>query len=395
MKKRFLLTIMANIFVVCQVFSQKSQPTKPNNNSQRLDSIYTIYYTTEVDSEYTTKSTYSYDASGNTSFIQQYYWNGVSAGAEPFHKEEFNYNEKNLLTWHLIYENDEDLPYDTILPKTKYLFVYDEWNRKTMESLFSWDIDHAEWYPDTCYKEEYMYNSFGQLSQTNSFGYGLEHQRFPSTIIDYSFNSAANCLTTLKKSYYNWDKQWGLSDSTINHLNNDSLCTLLEYYQYNSTDSSWYKLSKTEFNYNNKGLMISQSYGSYLIGNYIPYWKEEYTYGKNDQLIFEIQANWNEAAQSWNKVYASKYFYSDVIHSNIPEIKAGISIYPNPGTDVLHLKEIPAGSDVLVYDMKGIKVIQQSCDNGNISVSKLSQGLYIIRILNNGNEILNQLFIKK
>jgi hypothetical protein len=331
MKKRLELTLLANLFIVCITFSQNSQPTNLKNEGQRLDSIYSIYYTTDVDSEYTSKSTYSYDASGNTSLIQQYYWNGVSTGTGPFHREEFYYNEKNLLTWHLIYEIDEDSPYKTILPKTKYLFVYDEWNRKTMESLFGWDTDHIKWDPDTSYKEEYIYNLTGQLARINSYGYGLDAKRFPNTIIDYSLNSTTNCLTALKKSYYNWDEQWGLSDSSLYNLNNDSLCTQLDFYQYNSTNSSWYKLSKTEFNYNNKGLMISKSYGSYLLGNYVPYWKEEYTYNKNDQLIFEIQVNWNEATQAWKKLYSSKYFYSVEGQSNIPEIKTHMSIYPNPG----------------------------------------------------------------
>ena len=55
---RLKLTTLANLFVFCHAFSQNSLPTNLKNEVQRLEPIYSIYYTTGVNSEYTSKSTF-------------------------------------------------------------------------------------------------------------------------------------------------------------------------------------------------------------------------------------------------------------------------------------------------------------------------------------------------
>jgi hypothetical protein len=427
MNSRFLVTILSIIFVIDTSYSQKSHSeifqfendkspltTYPiseafqeynlqSNYSKDLktgssgpDSTYMIYYTSNLDSTYTDKTIYTYDQWGNNTQIQEFWWDGATTNKKPHYKEELTYNKRNLLTVQVISEVESDLNFgDSLLPNIKFLFAYDENNRKTLKGYFDWDMENSCWKPDTNYKEEYIYNSAGNLAQKKGFMFHpFQRVWMPTTSVDYSFDKTSNTLIELEKYYYEW-KGWEQVDSSLYHLNNDSLCSLLEVYWFNSIDKLWEKRYQTEYTYNEIGMMISELYGMYYKGKYDPQYRFEYTYNDNNLLNFMIEWIWPDNKQAWAKIYAYKYFYSDHNATEISNIKTSINLYPNPGMDIIQFSEVPEGSEIMVYNMKGIKVMDQSYNNGSISISKLPQGLYIIRVTKGRNELINQHFIKK
>jgi len=71
--------------------------------------------------------------------------------------------------------------------------------------------------------------------------------------------------------------------------------------------------------------------------------------------------------------------------TNILADEQKMSIYPNPASDFIALKNVPEGAlNAVVYRMDGAQIInvQLSFSSDKIDVSGLSQGLYIIKVNN-------------
>ena len=71
--------------------------------------------------------------------------------------------------------------------------------------------------------------------------------------------------------------------------------------------------------------------------------------------------------------------------TNILADEQKMSVYPNPASDFIALKNVPEGTlNAVVYRMDGAQIInvQLSFSSDKIDVSGLSQGLYIIKVNN-------------
>ncbi|WP_042722105.1 T9SS type A sorting domain-containing protein [Flavobacterium sp. B17] len=73
--------------------------------------------------------------------------------------------------------------------------------------------------------------------------------------------------------------------------------------------------------------------------------------------------------------------------------KSAVTIYPNPVTDVLYLKEMTKAS-VLIYNAAGQLVLNQTVNNGQVNVSTLPKGIYMLSISADGKSYTTK-FIKK
>jgi len=60
-----------------------------------------------------------------------------------------------------------------------------------------------------------------------------------------------------------------------------------------------------------------------------------------------------------------------------------ILVYPNPSTDYIQLKNLPATFiPIVVYSVSGTKVLTVTAPNKKIDVSKLATGIYLFKINN-------------
>ncbi|PJJ54413.1 GEVED domain-containing protein [Hymenobacter chitinivorans] len=74
------------------------------------------------------------------------------------------------------------------------------------------------------------------------------------------------------------------------------------------------------------------------------------------------------------------------------------SVYPNPATDVLNVV-IPSDRDaaavsVKVYDVRGAEMKQAQFENGQLNVSQLAKGVYMLTIAD-GQQVSHQRFVKQ
>ena len=88
----------------------------------------------------------------------------------------------------------------------------------------------------------------------------------------------------------------------------------------------------------------------------------------------------------------SSYIFSDIqrmtfgIYSDISTVKADpneLTIYPNPATKYILLKNAPEGElTIVVYGLDGIELIHKKLMNGmqQIDISDLAKGLYLLKV---------------
>ncbi|MGS0748897.1 reprolysin-like metallopeptidase [Halpernia sp. GG3] len=74
--------------------------------------------------------------------------------------------------------------------------------------------------------------------------------------------------------------------------------------------------------------------------------------------------------------------------------KNKFQIYPNPAKDILFVRNASVKSGYIIYDITGRVVLKGNLNNGEIKVSSLSKGVYVIS-LNNAGKTLTSKFIKE
>ena len=78
------------------------------------------------------------------------------------------------------------------------------------------------------------------------------------------------------------------------------------------------------------------------------------------------------------------------VENDVPD---PIFIYPNPTGEMLFIKGIDQGTEIILYNIRGDKILRTT-GKQEICVSSLSSGVYIARFVN-GNRVINKMFVKK
>ena len=64
--------------------------------------------------------------------------------------------------------------------------------------------------------------------------------------------------------------------------------------------------------------------------------------------------------------------------------------YPVPANDVLTISGLTNKAELSIYSLAGQLLKQQTVDNGNINISDLSKGVYVVKIRSNNNILTTQ-----
>ena len=80
-----------------------------------------------------------------------------------------------------------------------------------------------------------------------------------------------------------------------------------------------------------------------------------------------------------------KYFTVDLTTGIVNVSKKFISVYPNPATNELFLKNVGENSEISIYDMTGKVQMKFSIDCDRINISNLANGIYTIKISDRNN----------
>ena len=99
-------------------------------------------------------------------------------------------------------------------------------------------------------------------------------------------------------------------------------------------------------------------------------------------------------------LYGNDYFvkvYFDPEHLGVDENEVNtVSVYPNPAKDVLTVKAENLSS-VVVYNSLGQRVFAQDVDANEtvIDMSNFEAGIYMVRIVADGNEVTRKISVVK
>lgn len=110
------------------------------------------------------------------------------------------------------------------------------------------------------------------------------------------------------------------------------------------------------------------------------------TFSETGMTLFEKNGNTESFALS----SVTKILFSSTTDLNNSVINDKIGIYPNPVSDIVHFKNLPAGKHkVELYRPDGIIVLKDILEEGRdyISISILNEGFYILKIDNNAVKI--------
>lgn len=105
-----------------------------------------------------------------------------------------------------------------------------------------------------------------------------------------------------------------------------------------------------------------------------------------------ISLNWKSS-----DIYGGTPLENNSIMSSISSFKTKFNHYPNPVKDYLHIENYHGNIKINIYDFNGknIKTIETLNSNISINFSEHNSGLYVIKILDINNNLLEQLKIIK
>lgn len=97
---------------------------------------------------------------------------------------------------------------------------------------------------------------------------------------------------------------------------------------------------------------------------------------------------WLISGDTYNDQCESYLSTSEVVNKN------EISIYPNPATDFMYVKNLKGSNTYKIFDTSGRITLQNSLSDGKINISSLTKGNYILHIISK-EKIQSFKFIKK
>lgn len=169
--------------------------------------------------------------------------------------------------------------------------IYDANNMLIQTSYFEWDTDLETW-ADTDYKNEFTYDSEGNLIQDISYGFE-DSVWLNAEKKEYGYDANNNSI--LELNFYGNNDDW---DSTYKKvmsydLNNNEIESVRSGY-----NNGWVNMNKQEHDYNSNNNVIEykdfywdlDDSSWYIIGHQ----KISYTYDQNNNIIEEINYYLNE-----------------------------------------------------------------------------------------------------
>ncbi len=112
-------------------------------------------------------------------------------------------------------------------------------------------------------------------------------------------------------------------------------------------------------------------------------------YDSNNEVIYNSPGNYGAGG-------AVSFIVNEVVLANNDNILNGVIMYPNPTSSFLNIKNAE-NSSITVFDLLGRVILTESfiSSNKQLNVSSLSNGTYLIKISNNGQNKIDKFIINK
>ncbi len=112
-------------------------------------------------------------------------------------------------------------------------------------------------------------------------------------------------------------------------------------------------------------------------------------YDSNNEVIYNSPGNYGAGG-------AVSFIVNEVVLANNDNILNGVIMYPNPASLVLNI-ENAENSSITVFDLLGRVILSENTISSNkqLNVSSLSNGTYLIKISNNGQNKIDKFIINR
>ena len=394
-----------------------------NNFTEKLDSI-TAEETRilfDYDSHFNCTQMYSYYYSGNswqldmgydytydeqdrvTSMVTYSYNESPS-------KEEYGYNEQNLIEEQLYY----DWWSDTWHLTGKEVIEYDDFGNILSSQGFSYENDIWTAFEKTIYEYEN-----GLLVLETS--YLLQVEMEPYHQIEYNYNSLGLCSERIES---HWFGEWDPWEKVEYYYNGQALCS--EEIAFGRADDEWVSIRRYTYEYDNRGNCVLRTFYNHYDNS--PDWinsdKDEYFYDDNDNCITHNSYYYDDISEEWELDYWDNLTYDltsdanaiaglqliweelkeefliETIHNKLEQIVmygdytvdfhysstiglnesvgSKLALWPNPTTGSLSLNG-DGLQQVEIFSMDGRQVMHLENSVETINVSALAKGCYLLK----------------
>lgn len=350
-------------FVFCDTMYSRADYSGSGN-------LYENYYYYEYDSHnrvvyYVTgysSFTYGYQLAYNSGNLLQTFTT-IDLDATPIapvSKIYFSYNSLGQRT------TDSSADLKTNKPSSKREYLFDVSGNRVAYLAYQYKNNQMELYYKTTYTYDNNNRILTSISEIDN-GTGME---FSSKDL-FAYTGTANQYTHY--STYEWDNmnsEWVPEEMQTFTLNMAGMIDT--YYIYTWNNSQWDTTEMDIYTYNNDLLVRTNGYIYTGSGNFssIPY----------DQMDY----------------YFEEYFPAGIASA---EVSAGVVLYPNPATNVLHIKGKSINGNVSVNNINGQVIYKEQYKNVEdcrINISGFPSGNYILNIQDaQGPRIYQQLFTKQ
>ncbi len=445
---------IGKLFQVNNINETSKFSSNLKDNFYKLDSTYYYNYTPYghygedhwiVDS----KSIIKYNNDGYIKNNVYYLWDDLNKSWNINEQSDFTYDKWKNKTSEIIYNWNLQKHWDFY---KKTIFNYNEVDSLVTSFSYDWDYIHDLW--NIVKKDSIIYNEiYKKLYEIDYSWFYSYYNNDKKDEITYDLNS--NILSISNYEKLCWDTIWKISNKIEwSYYANNNIKTQKEYSSWNSLLNRWSSIYKSDWIYDTNQNLISKIYFNWTNDTLVcPSYKYEYIYNEKNDVISCIYYSWDPVSQSFIPDYngcASYYQYTYDENNNIlskcSEYHSGMKFYcfieytydensnltsyssygnnrngcgyrnmgikekyfysfkkpsdggnpifyPNPAKDYININNISNSAKAYIYNNNGILIISENIEGGKINISKLKQGLYILKIIDKEQTISTK-FIK-
>jgi hypothetical protein len=349
-------------------FTGEKEFREYDENGKTLRLVFSKLHPWEIDSIMTTKTVENQYLDGNLDRQTTILFDLMGRANSPEIKT-FNYNENNQLI--------------------KIVTQYYRWGgEQLLSTYFIYDEDDRR-----KYKLEESDMWAGQFLATKN-----EYVITDTTLIIQE--KFIKYIAYMQPSNLDRIRTWMNGDTYRLSLDQSGRTTSIE----KSLSPSWpklnYRIYRVEYEYSSTGKLNQSTF--YLPDDQINFnaWVKatiiKNTYDSADNLLKYEKIFFDARVNDWVAEETKTYYYNSTKNSEIndvPNKTGGFYIYPNPATDDINFTMAPeSNSKYIIYSSLGEAVDQGDFNSQSISISKLTTGIYFIKVEQNGDVFINRFF---
>jgi hypothetical protein len=326
------------------------------------------------------KNEYAFYTYGLSSMSLGYSWNKTSGKWDYYSRTDYFRDQNGNDTLYLY--SRWNFASNTWLNQSIDQSIYDAHNNISSRISCSWYKTYNKW--DTLYKQDYTYNTDGKQILLSLYDWNSASNQWLLSLKCETFYDA-NGYDTLytNNSWDSYSGKWILTRNEHYYYNENGKDTLIIILDWVS--DKWVNSGKYEYKFNAAGYITS--FANYTWNATKNKWTGLFNYGysydSNHNLSQRYNYGWNSGTDSWTLTSKDTYFSS--IHflngMKIHSLESDMKIYPNPVSDYLNIEKSDNNVlPVMIYDMNGNLMLNESVTGNEINVQSLSPGIYILKV---------------